>query len=79
MTQLGNSNAIIIPAPIMREAKYKRGQKFTVDYISQTNGVFIRPVQKNHTETKKSDKEFQEWLNGFLTEDAALLDELAHR
>ena len=79
MTQLGNSDAVIIPAPIIREAKYKRGQKFTIDYVSQTNSVFIRPVQKARTETKKIDKEFQIWLDGFLTEDVALLDELAHR
>lgn len=77
MTQLGNSDAIIMPAPIVREAKYKRGQKFTIDYIPQTNGVFVRPFEKTRRITKRSDKEFQAWLDGFLQEDGALLDELA--
>ena len=77
MTQLGNSDAIIMPAPIVREAKYKRGQKFMVDYIPQTKGVYIRPVEKTRVTLKQSQKEFQTWLDGFLNEDGALLDKLA--
>ena len=79
LTQLGNSDAVIIPAPIVREAKYKRGQKFTIDYIPQTNGILVRPVEKKGKTTKQSDKEFQNWLTMVLEEDKDLLDELSRR
>ncbi|GEM_PF-1318254 len=79
LTQLGNSDAVIIPAPIVREAKYKRGQKFTIDYIPQTNGFLVRPVEKTRKTTKQSDREFQNWLTEFMKENGEILDELATR
>lgn len=75
---MGNSNATIIPSSVLREAKWRRGQKLAIDYISQAEGVFIRPIKKA-TAPSRSEKEFQSWLNTFLREDAELLDELAHR
>lgn len=77
ISQLGNSNAVILPSPIMQEAKWRRGQKMTIDYVSQAGGVFIRPIAKTSTPSSRSQKEFQTWLDGFLQEDGALLDELA--
>lgn len=77
ISQLGNSNAVILPAPIMQEAKWRRGQKMTIDYISQADGVFVRPITKSSTSSTRSQKEFQTWLDGFLKEDGALLDKLA--
>ena len=83
MTQLGNSDAIIVPAPMMREAKYKRGQKFTIDYISQTNSFSVRPVEKSKASAKQSsrasDVEFQKWFDEFIEENGEILDELATR
>ncbi len=77
ISQLGNSNAVIIPAPIMKEAKWHRGQKMAIEYITQAEGVFIRPVTKSLPSSSRSQQEFQTWLDGFLAEDGALLDELA--
>jgi len=79
ISQLGNSNAVILPSPIMQEAKWRRGQKMAIEYVTQAGGVFIRPVTKASASPSRSQKEFQSWLDGFLTEDADLLDELAHR
>ena len=77
ISQLGNSNAVILPAPIMQEAKWRRGQKMTIDYVPQAGGVFVRPIAKSSSSSTRSHKEFQTWLDGFLKEDGALLDHLA--
>ncbi len=77
ISQLGNSNAVILPSPIMQEAKWRRGQKMTIDYVAQAGGVFIRPNTKVSTSSSRSKQEFQTWLDEFLAEDGALLDELA--
>ncbi|MBI5613450.1 AbrB/MazE/SpoVT family DNA-binding domain-containing protein [Candidatus Gottesmanbacteria bacterium] len=77
ISQLGNSNAVILPSPIMKEAKWRRGQKMTIDFVPEANGIFIRPAKK--TTSSRPQVEFQEWLNTFLKEDAELLDELANR
>ena len=63
----------------MQEAKWRRGQKMTIDYIGQADGVFIRPVKKTPASPSRSEKEFKSWLDSFLKEDGDLLDELAHR
>lgn len=77
ISQLGNSNAVILPSPIMQEAKWHRGQKMVIDYVTQAGGVFIRPAKKTSPAPSRTDKEFQTWLDGFLKEDGDLLDELA--
>lgn len=83
ISQLGNSNAIILPSPIMQEAKWRRGQKMIIDYIPQTNSISVRPVEKNRTTTKQtsraSEVEFQKWFNEFIDENGEILDELATR
>lgn len=83
ISQLGNSNAVILPAPIMQEAKWRRGQKMTIDYIPQTNSVSVRPVGKNGESAKQSsrasDVEFQKWFDEFIEENGEILDELATR
>ena len=83
ISQLGNSNAVILPSPIMREAKWRRGQKMTIDYISQTNSISVRPVEINRKTTKQSsrasDAEFQKWFDDFIEENGEILDELATR
>lgn len=83
ISQLGNSSAVILPAPIMQEAKWRRGQKMTIDYISQTNSISVRPVEINRKTTKQSsrasDAEFQKWFDDFIEENGEILDELATR
>ena len=78
LTQLGNSSATIIPSSILAESKWRRGQKFAIDYIQEAEGVFIRPIKKAAAPSR-SEKEFQSWLDKFLKEDADILNELAHR
>jgi antitoxin component of MazEF toxin-antitoxin module len=78
ISQLGNSNAVILPSPIMKEAKWRRGQKMTIDYVPEADGIFIRSAKKTTTSSRPQE-EFQEWLDTFLKEDAELLDELANR
>lgn len=83
ISQLGNSNAVILPAPIMQEAKWRRGQKMTIDYIPETNSISVRPVEKNEKPAKQSsrasDVEFQKWFDEFIEENGEILDELATR
>ena len=78
ITQQGNSSSVILPAPIMREMRWQRGQKVAIDVVPEANGVFIRQVTKKQS-PKRTEKEFQNWLSNFIKEDAELLDELAHR
>jgi antitoxin component of MazEF toxin-antitoxin module len=76
LTQQGNSNSVILPAALLKEANWKRGQKLTIDYVAETDGFIIRRVKKSQP-AKQSEKEFQKWLKTFLEEDAELLDKLA--
>ncbi len=79
ITQLGNSNAVILPTPIMHEAKLKRGQKITVDYLAEADVIVMRRIPNKSIKPTRSEKEFQAWLASFLQEDKELLDELADR
>ena len=79
VTQLGNSDAVVLAAPLMQEAKWRRGQKVSVNYIPDADGFLIRRIRKDSQKPSRSEKELQQWLEGFLKEDADLLDELAHR
>jgi antitoxin component of MazEF toxin-antitoxin module len=77
--QVGNSNVVSIPSRLLQEIGMKKGQKVTVDRIPDTDAIIVRPVVKKQTVASSETKEFQQWLNSFLKEDAQLLDELAHR
>lgn len=76
LTQQGNSSSVILPAALLREAKWQRGQKLSVDFVPEADGFLIRRAKKS-TAPKRSEKEFNNWLSGFLKEDAELLDILA--
>ena len=78
LTQQGNSSSVILPAALLREAKWQRGQKISVDFVPEADSFLIRRVKKAQT-LKRAEKEFQNWLTSFLKEDSELLDELAHR
>ncbi len=75
--QVGNSNVVSIPTHIMKNMKFKKGQKVVVEQAPNSDVVLIRPARI--ASKKLSDKEFQSWLTTFMKEDSALLDELAHR
>lgn len=77
--QAGNSNAVTIPTPLMKEIGLKRGNKVTVERLGDTdNLVIITKPQKKTPKTAVS-VEFQKWLSTFLEEDKELLDDLARR
>lgn len=79
ITQLGNSDAVIIPATLMKDIGLKRGQKVSMDRLGNTeNLVIITKPQKKSSQGSVS-HEFQTWLSSFLEEDKELLDDLARR
>ena len=75
--KVGNSNVVAIPSGIMKQLQLVKGQEVIVEHIPETDSIVITPKKSNHKKATKA--ELQKWLDGFLTEDAALLDELAHR
>ena len=77
ISQLGNSNAVILPSSIMKETKWRRGQKMAIDYVPEAHGILIRPVKK--TVSSQSEIESQKWFDEFIKENGEILDELATR
>lgn len=78
ITQLGNSDAVVIPSTLMRGVGLKRGQKVFVDRLGDTENLVI--ITKPHKTTPhESQKEFQKWYDAFIDENAEILDELATR
>ena len=78
VTQLGNSDAIIIPAPIMRDVGLKRGQKVYIDRLGDSENLVIITKPKKSS-ARASQKEFQKWYDVFIKENGEILDELATR
>jgi antitoxin component of MazEF toxin-antitoxin module len=76
--KVGNSNAVAIPSHLMKELGFKHGQKVVVERLPDTDGIIIVPEEKKPSK-KKLATEFKRWLDTFLQEDGALLDELADR
>jgi len=77
--QVGNSSVVSIPSRLLQEIGLKKGQQVVVDRVTDTNAIIVRPVEKTSTKTTSMSKEFKQWVNSFLKEDAELLDELSHR
>jgi len=75
--QAGNSNVVAIPAQYLADMNLTTGHKVTVDRIDDDTIVIKKATAK--TSNKKSELEFQKWLNGFMAENAKILDELADR
>lgn len=71
----GNSDAVVIPRPMLLELGIKTGQKVVIDRVPDTAAILVSPVSKKKTKDLTS-VEFRKWLAGFLKEDALLLDEL---
>jgi antitoxin component of MazEF toxin-antitoxin module len=76
--QVGNSAAITIPRDFFREMNFKFGQKLMLQPVPNTKKFVVSPVEKIKPKTGVS-LEFKKWLNNFLDEDGALLDELEER
>lgn len=77
--QAGNSLVVSIPKSLVKELGIKTGQKVQLSRIADTDKIEIIPQLKKKKPAKASKLEFKKWLDTFLQEDGALLDELAHR
>lgn len=72
----GNSDAVVIPRPMLAELGIKTGQKMVVERVPDTEAILLVPVKAKKAKGPISG-EFKKWLEGFLKEDALLLDKLA--
>lgn len=79
ITQLGNSDAVIIPATLMKNIGLKRGQKVVVDRLGDTENLVIMTKPTKKISQSAVTAEFQTWLSSFLEEDKELLNDLAQR
>lgn len=75
--QAGNSQVVAIPREILSDMNLKAGDKVIVDKAS-ADVLVIKKATKN-TKTNKSAADFQKWLEAFMPENGAILDELAKR
>lgn len=71
----GNSQVIAIPSDVLADLNLKTGNKVLVGKADDTTIV----VKKTSSKIKKSDADFQKWLDVFIKENAGILDELADR
>lgn len=74
----GNSNAVVIPRPMLLELGIKTGQEMVIERVPDTEAILVAPVKKRTAGSVVS-AEFKKWLANFIHEDALLLDELAQR
>lgn len=78
VSQLGNSDAVIIPSLLMKDLGLKRGQKVYVDRLGDSGDLIITTRPKNNSK-RQSQREFQKWYDTFIKENSEILDELATR
>ncbi len=79
--QVGNSAAIVIPKEYLETLGVKVGTKVEVSLDPTIKQLVVDLRQKKQHVGKgaKLSREFEQWLQNFLTEDQELLDELAGR
>lgn len=74
----GNSNAIIIPQPLLQEWGVDTGEELTVEKVPDSEAILVFPTRKK-TKSNAVSSEFNKWIDTVLKEDADLLDDLAER
>lgn len=79
ITQVGNSNGVIIPSSLMKDIDLKRGQRVGIGRLGDTENLVIFTKPQKSQSKRAIASEFQTWLTNMLKEDKELLDELAHR
>lgn len=77
--QVGNSNAVTIPIPLMKKIGLKRGHRVLVERLGNTDNLIIITKPEKKVAKNAVSAEFQKWLSTFLEEDKELLDDLARR
>ena len=78
--QAGNSEVVAIPKHLMKELNFKNGQKVVVDKTSDGEAIVIKKLTKSSSKSfKRSNEEYNKWLDLFMKENGEILDELAVR
>lgn len=74
----GNSSVVTIPKSLADKYEITEGEKVVVDEIPNVGIVIKKAVKSAPLPTnQKVNKEFEKWLEGALTEDAEILNQLA--
>ncbi len=74
----GNSNAVVIPRLLLQEWGLHTGEELFLEKVPDSEAVLIFPAKKKVKDGAVTE-EFKKWLDGFLDENAEILDELADR
>lgn len=75
--QAGNSLAVVIPKHLMKDLKFQKGQKVTVDKSPDGETLVISKSQKTEKMTSLT-PEFKKWLDNFMIEYKPILKKLAN-
>lgn len=74
----GNSDVMTLPQPLLREWGIQTGGELTVEKVPDSEAILVFPTRKK-TKSNAVSAEFNKWLDGFLDENAEILEELADR
>jgi antitoxin component of MazEF toxin-antitoxin module len=72
----GNSDAVVIPRPLLREIGVRVGEEVVVEKVPDGKAVIVTPV-KDKTRKTPVKGEFDRWFKMFLKENSGILDDLA--
>ncbi len=77
-TKIGNSWGMIIPASVWKETGLKPGENLVLE-VSEPGKLIILGKEEKIQKKAVARKDFENWVDQFLSEDAEILDELAIR
>ena len=77
--QAGNSEVVAIPNYIKKDLKLKKGSPVVIEKIPGEDAFIVKKVTASNIKKSAVQKEFNNWLQNVLKEDAEILDELAIR
>lgn len=74
----GNSDVMTLPQPLLQEWRVGTGAELVLERVPDSEAILVFPARKK-TKDGVVTQEFKKWLDGFLDENAEILDELADR
>lgn len=79
--RVGNSGAVLIPKEYLETLGVRIGSKVKISLDPNIKQLVVDVPERKRGRTNgtKLSREFDQWLQTFLTEDKPLLDELADR
>lgn len=72
----GNSEAVVIPRPILQEIGMKVGQEVVVEKVPEARAFIVTPLSDSVKKTPVKG-ELEKWFAMFLKENGGILDDLA--